>query len=173
MIHIRDIAQQRVYFYFCLFSSLLRGEEGDKKTQKPERKKNTFQKTLNSFFWISLLERGTIRSDVRHTNPFYTPLYTLIRVSRAYIYNNTSKEGGVVQIRKKKGFRAFPSAHHRPHQTTKQLLPSVRRRRLCFFCLGQVERTRRNALRQSSRRRRHPILFALLLLPKKATTTTL
>ena len=97
-----------MYFYFCLFSSLLRGEEGDKKTQKPERKKNTFQKTLNSFFWISLslrhlyhrsffVSRVLSRLDepddvIRHTNPFYTRLSTLSSESRARVYILTHRK---------------------------------------------------------------------------------
>merc|ERR1711959_517620 len=94
-------------------------------------------------------------------------LSTLSSESRARIYTITHrKKAALSKFERRRGFGLFQVYiidHTKQQNSFCQVFgddDSV------FFCLGQVERTRRNALRQSSRRRRHPILFALLLLPK-------
>ena len=125
MIHIRDIAQQRgVFLFLPLFSSLLRRRRRQKNTKTRTKKKNTFQKTLNSFFWISLSLRHLYRRSffvsrvlsrlddpddvIRHTNPFYTRLSTLSSESRARIYTITHrKKAALSKFERRRGFGLF------------------------------------------------------------------
>ena len=121
-----------VFLFLPLFFSFERKKKETKHTNPLNEKKNIFQKTLNSFFWISLfLEKEA--PYIRHTNPFYTPLSLHSHQSLARVYNtNTSKEGGGVvvhQIRKKKG-SGFSKC------TTSTTTP-------IFVCLGRRRKKKR------------------------------